>query len=131
MQIRWGHVALARRSLEEADRFFVELLGLERTRARDLPADLAGAVFGFAEPCRMIDYEGGGVRFEVFVPAAERPFAAPGDYRHVSLQVGDRESFLARASAAGIEVRRVVRQGRDVAFLADSDGNLFEIQQAG
>jgi catechol 2,3-dioxygenase-like lactoylglutathione lyase family enzyme len=127
--MRWGHVALARRSQEEADRFFVGLLGLARTRARDLPADLATAVFGFAEPCRMIDYEGDGLRFEIFVPAAaERPPLAPSDYRHVCLQVGDRESLLTRAAQAGVEVRRASRAGRDVAFLADSDGNLFEIQ---
>jgi len=120
---------LARRSQAEADRFFVDLLGLLRTRTRDLPADLARAVFGFAEPCRMIDYEGGGLRFEVFVPAGEdlRPLA-PRDYRHVCLRVSDRESFLARAAEAGVEVRRLTRDGRDVAFLADADGNLFEIQ---
>lgn len=131
MPMRWGHVALARRSQEEADRFFVDLLGLTRTRSRDLPPEIAVAVFQFTEPCTMIDYEGSGLRFEVFVPTAGmRPLAAVSDYRHVCLQVPDREAFLARAAANDCEVRRFARDGRDVAFLADGDGNLFEIQQA-
>jgi len=121
-------VAVGRSSESEADRFFVGLLGLERTRVRDLPEALSERFFGRVDPCRMIDYERDGVRFEVFVPDA--PLARSDTYGHACLVVEDREDLLERAAGMGVERLAVERDGRTIVFLRDADGNLFEIQQA-
>jgi catechol 2,3-dioxygenase-like lactoylglutathione lyase family enzyme len=126
--MRIGHVALGRRSEAEADRFFVELLGCVRTRTRELPAELGALFFERAAPCRMIDYEREGLRFEVFVP--ERPSPPPDGYGHVCLVVDDRQALVVRVAAAGVTVLRIEREGREIVFLRDADGNLYEIQQA-
>lgn len=121
-------MAVGRSSEREADRFFVELLGLERTRVRDLPEALSGRFFGRVDPCRMIDYERDGVRVEVFVPNA--PLARSETYGHVCLVVEDRAELLGRAAGMGVERLEVERDGRTIVFLRDADGNLYEIQQA-
>lgn len=120
-------MALGRSSEEASDRFFVGLLGLAKTRVRDLPADLSSVFFDRRDPCRMIDYEGErGVRFEVFVP--DGALSAPRGYGHACLVVADRDELLARAAAVS-DVLRAERAGREIVFLRDADGNLFEIQQ--
>jgi len=125
--LRVGHLAIGRSSEEASDRFFVGLLGLAKTRVRDLPAELSAAFFERRDPCRMIDYQGeGDVRFEVFVPEGALP--APRGYGHACLVVADRDELLERAAAVS-EVLRAEREGREIVFLRDADGNLFEIQQ--
>jgi len=124
----WGHVAVARRSERESDLFFVDLLGLERTRARDLAPELAGRIFGREVACRMVDYERGGIRFEVFVPADGQ--LGESGFGHVCLAVEDREELLARCDGYDPRVIRVLREGGDIVFLEDRDGNLYEIQEA-
>lgn len=120
-------MAVGRSSEAGADSFFVDLLGLAKSRVRDLPAELSETFFERRDPCRMIDYEGaGGVRFEVFVPQGALPAAA--GYGHACLVVADRDELLARAAAMA-EVLRADRGGREIVFLRDADGNLFEIQQ--
>jgi len=129
MTIRWGHVAVARRSESESDRFFVELLGLEKSRVRELAPELAERIFARAVGCTMIDYRSGDVRFEVFVPRDGE--LAPRGFAHVCLALDDREALADRCSEAGVLVRRVPRDGADILFLEDGDGNLYEIQDAG
>lgn len=124
----WGHVAVGRRSERESDLFFVGLLGLERTRARDLAPELAGRIFGREVGCRMIDYERGAIRFEVFVPADGQ--LGESGFGHVCLAVEDREELLARCDGYDPRVIRVPREGGDIVFLEDRDGNLYEIQEA-
>lgn len=124
----WGHVAVARRSESASDRFFAGLLGLERSRARDLAPDLAERIFGRAVACRMIDYERDGIRFEVFVPA-DGELGTRG-FGHVCLTVEDRETLVARCLGEPCRVIRVPREGSDIVFLEDGDGNLYEIQEA-
>ncbi len=128
MSIRVGHIALGRSSESEADRFFVELLGCERTRARDLPPELGGLFFRRAGPCRMIDYEREDLRFEVFVP--ERPASRRTATAMSASWSATGGTSVARSAAAGVAVLRIERDGREIVFLRDADGNLYEIQQA-
>jgi len=121
-------VAVGRSSEREADRLFGELLGLEKTRTRDLPPDLSESFFGRRDPCRMIDYERDGVRVEVFVP--EGALGRVDTYGHLCLVVEDRAALLARAAEIGLQELAVEREGRRIVFLRDADGNLYEIQQA-
>lgn len=121
------HLALARTSEAASDRFFVDLLGLEKKREKQVDAGLCHALFGVARAHRLIDYAGDGVQFEVFlVPAGEK---TPAGVAHVCLEVGDAAGLVARCRAAALEVREVARGERRVTFIVDEDGNLYEIKQ--
>ena len=121
------HLALTRTCELASDRFYVELLGLEKRREKSVDAGLCHALFGVAREHRLIDYAGDGVQLEIFlVPPGEKP---PPGLAHVCLEVGDAAGLIARCKAAGLEVREVVRGERRVTFVVDEDGNLYEIKQ--
>jgi catechol 2,3-dioxygenase-like lactoylglutathione lyase family enzyme len=121
------HVALARTSETESDRFFAGLLGLARVGEKRAEAGLCRALFGVAREHRVIDYAGEAARFEVFlVPAGE---ASPARIAHVCLEADDVEGLAARCARAGLEIRRAAKGERTVTFVLDEDGNLFELKQ--
>lgn len=121
------HVALVRSSEAASDRFFQDILGLARTRTKTASEELCAQLFGREREHQLIYYGNEHLLFEVFV-------SDQGDFGerhlgHVCLEVeaGDARELLARCAAAGIEVRRAA-QGA-VIFIADEDGNLFEIKE--
>jgi catechol 2,3-dioxygenase-like lactoylglutathione lyase family enzyme len=120
------HVALVRSSEAASDRFFQEVLGLARTRTKSAPAELCAQLFGREQEHQLLYYGNEHLQFEVFVSDQE-DF---GDTHlcHVCLEVEDPGELLARCAAAGIEVRKAVRGDSSVIFIADEDGNLFEIK---
>ncbi len=121
------HLALARTCEEASDRFYVGLLGLDKRHDKVVDAELCHALFGVARAHRLIDYAGEGVHFEIFlVPPGELP---PAGLAHVCLEVGEAGGLVERCRAAGLEVRELRRGERTVTFVADEDGNLYEIKQ--
>lgn len=122
------HVALVRSSEAASDRFFQDVLGLARTRTKTASAELCAQLFGREREHQIIYYGNEHLLFEVFV-SEHGDFGEShlGHLGHVCLEVGDARELLARCEAAGIEVRRAA-QGA-VIFIADEDGNLFEIKE--
>lgn len=121
------HVALVRSSETASDRFFGEVLSLSKTGAKTAPAELCARLFGVEREHRMVYYGNEHLQFEVFL-SDRRDFGA-AHIGHVCLEVEDAQELLARCAAAGVEVRRAARGGSYVTFLADEDGNLFEIKE--
>lgn len=122
------HVALVRTSEAGAESFFAGLLGLARVRETSASAELSRTLFGVSREHRMLVYEGPGLRVEVFL--APEPEAVAGRISHLCLEVPDRAAFVERARTAGVEVREAERGAGTVVFLADEDGNLYEIKQS-
>jgi catechol 2,3-dioxygenase-like lactoylglutathione lyase family enzyme len=121
------HIGLVSQSEERANHFFGDLLGLEMTRRSALPQDVARLLFGFDESCEMLYFGNESLMFEVFLTGwAEQ---TPKKITHSCIEVEDRSSLLARASAEGYEVREAPRQDYSVFFLVDLDGNLFEVKE--
>jgi catechol 2,3-dioxygenase-like lactoylglutathione lyase family enzyme len=121
------HVALARSSEAASDRFFQDVLGLARTRAKTAPPELCAVLFGRELEHRLVYYGNDHLQFEVFL--SDRGDFGATHLSHVCLEVGDTAELLARCAAAGIEVRKVARGESAVIFIADEDGNLFEIKE--
>jgi len=121
------HVALVRSSEAASDRFFEEVLGLARTRTKTAPAELCAQLFGREQEHKLVYYGNGHVEIEVFL-SGEGDFG-PTHLSHVCLEVEDRGALLARCAAAGCAVRQFVRGDSTVTFIADQDGNLFEIKE--
>lgn len=130
------HVALVRSSEAASDRFFQDILGLARTRTKTASAELCAQLFGRAREHQIVYYGNEHLLFEVFVSdRGDFGESRLGHLGHVCLEVGDTRELLARCAAAGIEVRRAVPGtggtggGGAVIFIADEDGNLFEIKE--
>lgn len=124
------HVALVRSSEAASNRFFQDVLGLARTRTKTASAELCAQLFGREREHQLVYYGNEHLLFEVFV-SDRSDFGETGHLGHlghVCLEVDDPMELLARCVAAGIEVRQTVQGGSTVTFIADEDGNLFEIK---
>lgn len=126
--MNWVHMGMACRSEENADRFFVSVLGLTKAEPKTLPAQVSDGLFGVAANLPMLNYNGEGMQFEVFIDPGREPSNDP--IIHACLAVEDRDAFLAHCEAHGIEVNRVPKGAHLLTFLRDYDGNLYEIQQS-
>ena len=61
------HVALTCSSERKSDRFYNNLLGLEKLEPKILPKRLAKAIFDVDSELLMINYRGEDVHFEIFI----------------------------------------------------------------
>lgn len=123
------HIGLVSSNAERADRFFGELLGLEKTRTSSLPADFSQALFGVEEACDIVYYGSEGLVFEVFLTG----WSEPSDRKisHTCVEVDDRTDLLGRCRKMGYGVREARKGDKLVVFIEDLDGNLFEVKDRG
>jgi catechol 2,3-dioxygenase-like lactoylglutathione lyase family enzyme len=121
------HIGLATPSIDAADRFFVELLGMKKGVVNAFPAELMDTIFGRREPMEMVYYENAALRFEVFVTTL--PLAQP-TLNHACLEVADRAAFLQKASALDFPVIEIPKGEKMLYFLEDAYGNRYEIKTA-
>jgi catechol 2,3-dioxygenase-like lactoylglutathione lyase family enzyme len=122
-----NHVGLVSSSQEKSDRFFANLLGMERIKSSSLSAELAEQLFGIGEDLELLHYGVGDLLVEVFVPS--RSNLAAHRMSHLCLEVADRSSLLEKCAAMGVTVIEALKDDSVVVFIKDYDGNLFEIKQ--
>ena len=126
--MRLHHVGLVCSSQERADRFYEDILGLEKIKTLELTEDFTEQIFHTSQRCLMIFYGNEGLAVEVFVP--EEPPARKAPFEHICLEVKERDAFLKKCQDNGLEVRRIPKGDTFLAFVADFDGNLFEVKEA-
>jgi catechol 2,3-dioxygenase-like lactoylglutathione lyase family enzyme len=120
------HVGLLCRSESVADRFYRDLLGLEKSERKALPASLARPLFDIDRDIGFFYYTGEGVQVEVFIHEASGE--KPGRIAHACLEVEALDELLTRARTLGFSVTRLAKGTGFVTFLDDMDGNRFEIK---
>jgi len=120
------HIGLVSSTEENADRFFGELLGLEKTRKSQLPRELTQGLFGVDRDCEIAYYGEAGLVFEVFLMGFSEEVT--NRISHTCIEVDDQVQLLSRCRDMGFEVREVQKGEKTVVFIADADGNLFEVK---
>jgi catechol 2,3-dioxygenase-like lactoylglutathione lyase family enzyme len=121
------HIALECSSEENADQFYLDLLGLERGELKTLPRNLSKAIFQIEDEINIINYTGPGVHFEVFIHG---PGAGSGRrLEHVCLEVDSLFGTLERAVGLGFRTLQVPKGEALLSFMYDGDGNLFELKE--
>jgi catechol 2,3-dioxygenase-like lactoylglutathione lyase family enzyme len=125
--VKLNHTSVVCCSEERAERFYGEILGLERVKDFVIDKDLTRAIFDREGECRIIGYGSEAFTIEVFIPSP-MPEAARRPFVHICLEADDPEGLLATCEKEGLEVRRVPRGAKEVCFVKDPDGNLFEIK---
>lgn len=123
--IRINHVALEYRDKEKADLFFTEMLGMKKVKDYTLSEELSEAIFGLHEPVEIITYDNGIIRFEVFISSKDK--IAP--YLHTCIEVRSKEDFISCCRNNGIEPLIIKKEGKEILFIRDFSGNLFEIKE--
>ena len=120
------HIGLVCSTEENASRFYGELLGCELTRRSKLPRDVSQHAFGLDDECEIVYFDNNGVVFEIFLTGWSEQ--TKRKISHTCIEVEKRDELLERATAMGYEVREAPRGDYSIYFLADADGNLFEVK---
>jgi len=120
------HVALTCSSEENSDRFFKNLLDLEKSEPKILPGSLAKAIFDIEAELLMINYRSQQVHFEIFISGDSENNIK--QIAHVCLEVDDLETFLKKCRDLNVEMSQIPKGDRTLTFIRDYAGNLFEIK---
>ena len=126
--MRLRHAGLTCSSEENSDQFYKDLLGLNKSAPKTLPADLSLAIFNLDTELKMINYMDDNVHFEIFIV---KQFHAPQNrIDHLCLEVDDLDEFMAACRSMQVEIARIPKGDKTLTFIKDFDGNLFEIKSS-
>lgn len=117
------HVALQCPNEPWADTFFTKILGIPKVKSTMLSAQLCAPIFQIDRSVQMLTYDNGQTRFEVFLTS--EPMAS--SYVHVGIAVDNTTDFVARCEAEGLKPFFVQKETKQLLFVRDFSGNLFEI----
>ncbi len=121
------HVALVCSSEKKSDRFYKDLLGLEKSEPKTLPSSLARAIFNIDSELLMINYMGESIHFEIFISGPS--IKNDRQIEHVCLKVDDLQSFLKKCDKLDVDISQIPKGNGILTFIRDYDGNLFEIKR--
>jgi catechol 2,3-dioxygenase-like lactoylglutathione lyase family enzyme len=119
------HIALCCSTEETADRFYRDLLGLQKMAPKNLPPSLSRAIFDMDSELTVINYQNDTLRFEIFIHNTHRFDETP--IAHTCIEVIDRKVFLNKCREMDVMIREVPKDDKMVIFICDFDGNLFEV----
>ncbi|MCP4345573.1 MAG: hypothetical protein GY795_08605 [Desulfobacterales bacterium] len=122
-----NHVALVCSSEDNSDRFFQEVLGLEKMQSKTIPSYLSELIFGFEGEYKLINYGNDSIRFEIFL--SNRQHTEVKKLDHVCIEVEHIGKFLTKCAKMRIEIIRIPKGDSLLVFIRDYDGNLFEIKE--
>jgi len=125
--MRIHHIGLRCRREADADRFYGDLLGLEKTDGGSVPPPLMRQLFGIDRAIDKRNYAGAGLVFEIFL--VDGAGEASDRVAHVCLDVADPDALAERARAMGFAVVRAPKGEGFVTFVEDADGHRFEIKK--
>ena len=126
MQLKHG--ALVCSSEEKSDRFYSDLLGLQKVGSKTIASALVNQIFNIDSDLKIINYADDNIVFEIFIDNQKR--AEKNKIEHICIQVDDLETFLERCRSIEIDVLQVPKGDTRITFIKDDDGNLFEVKSA-
>ena len=121
------HAGLTSSSEDNADKFYRDLLGLNKPEPKTLPSDLSKAIFNLDTELKMINYIDEHLHFEIFI--TNLFCSAPNQIQHLCLEVDDLVGFIDGCRSMAVEVNLIPKGDQVLTFIKDFDGNLFEIKQ--
>ena len=123
------HIAIATNSELESDKFFIQLLGLNKIREKIVPSDLIEKFFGVKREQRFLVYGNDKIIFEVFI--TDDNSKAKDIFTHSCLFIENRDDLVKKATSMGFKVIQVPRNDGSgyYLFIQDSFHNLYEIKE--
>jgi len=121
------HVALTCSREEDANRFYGDLLELNKLNHKTLSETLSLQIFDLEVELPIINYANDEMHFEIFIHDAASLDVDHRPIAHTCIEVEDLTAFLTRCQDLGAPVRQIPKGDKTVTFISDFDGNLFEI----
>ncbi|MCK5259295.1 MAG: VOC family protein [Thermoplasmatales archaeon] len=120
-----NHVALQCNDKEKAETFFTEVLELPIKKKFTVSRELSEAIFGIDESVDVEVYDNNETRFEIFITQTEEKRG----YGHVCIEIDNKKEFIDRCKQYGIKPMFITKGGKNLLFVRDFSGNLFEIKE--
>ena len=120
------HVGLVCSREENADKFYQDLLGLNKSAPKTLASDLAEAIFNHPAQLQIINYQNDKLHFEVFITG--RIDNESRQIAHQCLEVDALAEFIERCRTLNVAISQISKGDKTLTFIRDFDGNLFEIK---
>jgi len=119
------HVALTCSSEANSDKFYKDLLGLNKLEPKVLPSELSKAIFNLGTELRIINYLDEDLHFEIFLT---NPIGnGARQIEHMCLEVDDLSGFMEKCRSLNVDITQIPKGDKTLTFIEDDDGNLFEI----
>jgi len=127
--MKLDHFAISSNSEEDAEDFFSNLLGLEKTRSFTVSADLMEKFFGVKKEQKILRFEGTDIAAEVFINKEKNK--STDIFTHVCLAIENRDILIQKAKKRGYHFTKVPRKNSPsyYLFLKDRFGNIYEIKE--
>ena len=130
------HLGLFTNDADRLVRFYCRHFGFVVEGDDLLPSSLVRKIFGVPGACRFVKLspEKGSpasLRIEVFQPLGEklgRRRNGSVGCNHWGMSVGDRAAFARSLARRKVPVIEIVREGRQIYFVRDPDGNRIELR---
>ena len=119
------HVGLTCSTEDNADRFYRDLLGLNKSEPKTLSSDLSRAIFNLDADLLLINYKNENIHFEIFV--SDQFDSIADRIAHQCLEIKDLSEFISKCRLMGVEVALIPKGDKTLTFIKDFDGNLFEL----
>lgn len=128
IKMKAEHIAVASNSEADSDKFFIDLLGLRKTRSFTVSTDLMEQFFDIKKDQTIIRYENNEINFEVFI--TDDYSKAKDVFTHVCLIIEERDEFVNKSLSMGYTTIKVPRKDGVgyYLFIKDTYGNLYEIK---
>jgi catechol 2,3-dioxygenase-like lactoylglutathione lyase family enzyme len=120
-----NHIALQCNDKEKAETFFTEVLGLPIKKKFTVSRGLSEAIFGIDESVDVEVYGNNETIFEIFITQTEKKRS----YGHVCIEIDNKKEFIDRCKKYGIKLIVITKGGKNLLFVKDFTGNLFEIKE--
>jgi len=120
-----NHVALQCNDKEKVETFFTEVLGLPIKKKFTVSRELSEAIFDIDESVDVEVYDNNETRFEIFITQIEEKRG----YGHVCIEIDNKKEFIDRCKQYDIKPMVITKGGKNLLFVRDFSGNLFEIKE--
>ncbi len=122
-----NHVALVCSSEEKSDRFYKDVLDLEKLQSKVISSDLSKKVFDLDNEYQVIDYGNESIKFEIFI--SEKSDFAEKRLSHVCHNIKNMNLFLKKCAENQVDISKIPKGDNILVFIKDYDGNMFEIKE--
>lgn len=120
-----NHVALQYSERDQAEIFFIKILGLKLKKSFTISSELTYDVFGIKQEILVDVYENEHSCFEIFITDKLSDYS----FEHTCIQIKNKEEFVKRCIENGIKPNFVKKGEKTLLFIKDFAGNLFEIKE--
>ncbi len=121
------HIGLPASSQQNADSFFANILGLEKSIPKILDQSLAQSIFGINYEILIIHYRNSNIDFEILVYHDYKP--SEKQIVHSCIKVTSLKNIVNKCKTANLKVIEIPKGSTILTFISDYDGNLFELKE--